>query len=222
MIVKVKFSKPTMDVPVNNQKELNSYIHKCLGANNKFHDAFSDYCVSSLQGGKLDFSTGMLYFEDVPYILFTTNNQEFTVQFLNGIMKNENTLFGMHYDGFEFSDFEVSNYFDKVFLVSPLLLKIKDKKISVKDDNYLQLLKEHCIKKLAHNGIVDETFDIEIRNENKAKVKKIMVGDVFNICSMVSFIIKGKKETRLKLYNLGLGTSTGSGFGFVKIYKKGE
>lgn len=224
MIIKINFTKSNQSIPVSNQKELNSYIHKCVGKNNKFHDAYSNYCISSLQGGKLDKETGGLSFQNDPYILFTMHdkNTEFAELFLNGVMKDNNTLFGMHYKNIEYLDFNVNENYDIIYCASPILLKTKkdgkDIKISVKDDGFIDKLKENCVEKLKYCGIEDTTFDIELRNKDNAKVKKIMVGNIFNICSMASFVVRGNKNTRKTLYNLGLGNSTGSGFGMVQLY----
>ena len=65
---------------------------------------------------------------------------------------------------------------------------------------------------------MDPTFKMEIINPHKAKSKCIWVGKVFNPCSNVRLRIYGKKKTRETLYNMGLGGSTGSGFGSVKLY----
>lgn len=216
MIIKINFTQPEQIVPVANQKELNSYIHKCVGKNNKFHDAFSNYCVSSLQGGKLNIEDNTLVFNEIPHIFVTTNNEKFTESFLNGVMQDKHTLFGMHYKNIEMLNFNINRDYDLIYMASPILLKRNNIKISYKDSNYIEALRDNCIAKLKYEGIEDETFDIELHNVEKSKVKKIMVGDVFNIATIASFIVRGKRETREKLYNLGLGNSTGSGFGMVK------
>lgn len=215
MIIKINFTQPEQTVPVANQKELNSYIHKCVGKNNKFHDAFSNYCVSSLQGGKLNIEDTTLVFNETPHIFVTTNNEKFTEAFLNGAMQDKCTLFGMHYKNIEMLNFNINRDYDLIYMASPILLKRNNIKISYKDSNYIEALRNNCIAKLKYEGIEDDTFDIELHNVEKSKVKKIMVGDVFNIATMASFIVRGKRETREKLYNLGLGNSTGSGFGMV-------
>lgn len=223
-ILKIKFTKPVNGIPVSNQKELNSYIHKCVGVNNKFHDAYSNYCISSLQGGKLNKETGLLYFESEPYILLTMQNPDFVDAFVSGAIKNKFTLFDMHYNNIDYIHYDINEFYDIVYTLSPILLKKHNKgkgkteKISVRDEGFIEMLKEQCIKKLRNNGIDDPTFDIELHNKEKSKVKKIMVGNIFNICSMCSLLVRGKKKTREMLYNLGIGNSTGSGFGMVKVY----
>ena len=41
-----------------------------------------------------------------------------------------------------------------------------------------------------------------------------------NICSQVMLIVKGDKDIRKKMYELGFGKSTGFGFGAVTIIRK--
>lgn len=227
IVTKIIFTKPKNGIPASNQKEVNSYIHRCIGENNVFHDAFSDYCISSLQGGKLNPATNMLEFDRKPYILFLINpkskNFEIYNKLLTGVYSQKNKLFDMKYYCVASFDYKVMPKYDKIYMASPILLKKYDKenkktiKVTCKDDGFIELLKANCINKLKHNGIVDETFDIVLRNPEKAKQKLIMVGDVFNPCTMASFLVYGKKETRDTLYSMGLGNSTGSGFGMIKV-----
>lgn len=231
-VTKIIFTKPKNSIPVSNQKEVNSYIHRCIGENNSFHDGFSDYCISSLQGGKLNIKTNMLEFEERPYILFTisqeSKNYDIYNKLLRGVYNKKNKLFDMCYHVVTMYDYKLAPEYDKIFMASPILLKKYDKenkktiKITCKDDGFIELLKANCILKLKHAGIEDETFDIVLRNPEKAKKKIIMVGDVFNPCTMASFFIYGKKETREALYLMGLGNSTGSGFGMLKILENDD
>ena len=215
MIINIILTQPTSKVPVNNQHYINGYFHKLLGENNKWHDSFTDYAVSSLQGGHL--VDGYLVFNDNPFITISSENQEFINSVINGALSSDAEVFGMKFKTLDFKDYNVNQYYDKVYTISPILIKKDGKKISVRDEEFLDTLTNNCKAKLKHKGIVDDTFKLEIRNLEKAKVKKIMVGDVFNICSMVSLVVYGKKKTRSTLYNMGLGNSTGCGFGTVKI-----
>ena len=52
--LRINLTQPTADVPVNNQHNLNGFIHESFGKNNPYHNTFSDYSISSLQGGKLN------------------------------------------------------------------------------------------------------------------------------------------------------------------------
>lgn len=218
MILKIIFSIPANGLSINNQHYVNGFIHKCLGENNKYHDSFSDYAISSVQGGKLN--NGKLTFNDNPYILISSENTEFINELMQGILTTNADIEGIKFSRFDFSDYNIHDYYDKIVTLSPILIKDKSgMKLSFKDEKFLEVLTSNCIKKLKHAGITDNSFKIEIRNIEKAKVKKIMVGDVFNICSLISLIIYGKPKTRKTLYNMGIGNSCGCGFGTIKIYE---
>lgn len=222
MYTKIILTFPTTDVPINNQKEMNSFIHRNLG-DNEFHDKFSDYAISSLQGGKLDKETMTLKFNNNPYFFVTDNNKDFYNALITGLVTKNETIFGMKFKELAVASYQLHPEYDIVQTVSPILLKVKrpdgtEWKLTVRDEGYIDELKKHCIKKLRNNGITDETFDLKIRKPELAKPKKIFVGDTFNWTSRLSLYVTGRKGTREKLYNLGFGNSTGSGFGFVRIY----
>lgn len=218
MILKIIFSKPENGMRIDNQHYINGFIHKCLGKNNKYHNSFSDYAISSLQGGKL--CNGRLVFNENPYILVSSENSNFINDLIAGILTTDGNIEGIKFDRFEFSDYNVNDYYDKIITLSPILIKDKSgMKLSFKDEKFLEVLTNNCIKKLKHAGIMDKSFKIKIRNINKSKVKKIMVGNVFNICSLISLVVFGKPKTRKTLYNLGIGNSCGCGFGTIKIYE---
>ena len=224
MIVKIYFDSLNQEdniiIPFNNQKELNSFIYRTLGDNNSYHDSFSDYSISGLQGGKKYDDKNIIFTNSKkPYVQVSSENSKFINDLLIGLSKNKYTFFGLVFSRTEFMDYNVNKRFDTIITLSPVIVKDRTgRKISINDENFLSLLKENCIKKLKHKGIVDDTFDIIIRHPEKARQKMIMVGNIFNICSKISLYVYGKPSTRKTLYNLGLGGSTGSGFGSVMLY----
>ena len=60
--------------------------------------------------------------------------------------------------------------------------------------------------------IVGET---KIERKQKDKVKKVLVMNVINIANQCQISMNCKKELAELIYNIGLGQSTGSGFGTV-------
>ena len=102
MIVKIIFSKPENGMRIDNQHYINGFIHKCLGKNNKYHNSFSDYAISSLQGGKL--CNGRLVFNENPYILVSSENSNFINDLMAGILTTDGNIEGIKFDRFEFSD----------------------------------------------------------------------------------------------------------------------
>jgi len=217
MKINLFLTNPHVNIPINNQKEVNSFIHRLLGKDNKYHDRFSNYAISSLQGGKLN-SEGNLTFEKEPYIIISSNDMEFIDTMLEGIQEKNEKLFDMSHKRVTITEYNVNEYYDNVITISPILLKDKEgRKITFKNDKWLNTLILNCKMKLLHEGIEDSTFNIKIKNPENGKEKLIYVGDVFNPASMVRLVVYGKEKTRRTLYNLGLGHSTGSGFGSISI-----
>ena len=225
MLLKIYF-KPTkiyngnkIILPFNNQKELNSFIYKTLGDNNSYHDSFSDYSISSIQGGRMYDKKHIIFDKSQPYIQVASENNQFIGDLINGLNKREYMFFNLEFEKIEFLSFNINSRFDTILTISPVIVKDENgKKISIDNKDFISYLKKNCIEKLRHKGIVDETFDISLRHSEKAKQKMIMVGDIFNISSIISLYVYGKPKSRETLYNLGLGGSTGSGFGAIKVY----
>lgn len=214
---KVIFTKPTDVIPFNNQKMLNSFIHKTIG-HNDYHDKFSEYNISGLQGGKYDAERGGLVYEE-PYIIISSPNEEFNMMIIEKLLQRKQTLFDMTVADVRFVELGLNAHYDYISTLSPIIVfdKKSRRKITFKDEGWLDMLRQNCIDKLRHMGIEDESFSIEPRYEKKWKTKMVWVGDIYNVCSMVKLKVSGSITTREILYNLGLGASCGSGFGCVKI-----
>lgn len=221
MRIKIELTQPTESVPVNNQHFLNGFIFASFGKNCNKHDKFSDYNITSLQGGKLNDDKKTLSFPKSKPYFYISGNDEFIKFAVNAFVNSNASFFGMKFYNIDVTnDFKVNEYFDHIVTISPIIVKNKNgKKISFKDSQWIENLTDNCKKKLEYLGINDPTFRLEIVNPHKAKEKCIWVGNTFNICSNVRLKVHGYKRTRTILYNMGLGGSTGSGFGGIKIYQ---
>ena len=221
MRLRINLTHPTQDVPVNNQHQMNGFIYTILGNDNPYHDSVSDYSISSLQGGKLKEDKLTLSFEESnPYFYVASQNSTFIGDFILGTKRENISVFGMRIDNIDIThDFRPHDYCDDIITISPILIRGKDnRKIQFDSPEWIVEIMRNCTGKLRHQGIEDNTFRIELVATGKAKKKCVWVGDVFNPCSSVRLRVYGKKNTRKALYNLGIGNSTGSGFGAVKIY----
>ena len=223
MRIKIKFgpNSEMFDKPTNDY--VNGFIHSVLGEGNKWHDAFSPYSVSTMHGGVFDKESGMIQFPNGGHFVVSSDNEEFLSDLLCGLaMTSEAKLQTMKYLGFDSYSCGASSYFD-VLRVENIRLKKDDKEITFKDDGFIDTLLEHTKKKLKHNGIEDadaETIKFQpFHPENwKVKLVKMKCGtEKENITpsSTIMVVVRGKKVAREKILSLGLGSSTGSGFGFA-------
>lgn len=224
MRIKISFSNSSVPVPIQNQSMVNSYFHKCLGENNKYHDAKSNYSLSGLMGGTLDSSTNTLTFKNKPYIIVSSLDMEMMNIFILGVLKNQDLGYGMKFAGIDHLNEIFINGWNHFATLSPFLLKTySDKKTYVfdtfKNENFIERVKTHIINKVSKiNPKLDlSDFDVNIQDNEKHKVKKIFVKNVVNYANQCQISINCKKEVAELLYNIGIGQSTGSGFG--TIYK---
>lgn len=224
MRIIIKFTENKVPVPINNQSDVNYYIHKCLGENNKYHDTKNDYCISSLYGGKLDDDKIHLSFNNGGYIAITSKNEEFINDIIGGVMSNTELKWGMEFKMFDFIKEEFIDGWNHFATLSPFIIKkYTDKKnytfSTLNDSDFADVVKTHMINKLKkiYDGISLIGFDVVIRNHPSHKVKKIMVKNVINKANQCQVDIFCASSVAEKIYNLGIGQSTGCGFG--TIYK---
>lgn len=242
MRIKINFSKNNTPIHIDDSIDvLNSYINKCLGRLNQYHDNFSNYSISSMQGGKLNIITKFLNFNDGMYIIISTpdDNTKFINDIIYGIMKNPHFGYGMNFISFVPIDVDTFTTtkkghpeFDYVQTISPILLKEKNgrKRLTFKNcDNFEEELTLRSVEKLKKydENINLKNFKIEINNfKNNNKVKKYVSHNndskkrYENDCNMIRLKITGNNRTRKILYELGIGSSTGSGFGSVIVINK--
>jgi CRISPR-associated endoribonuclease Cas6 len=221
MRLKLKFTKPTQPVHVNTQHIINSFIHKLLGNNNEYHDAKSNYAISNLKGGKLNISNNTLSFDSNPFIIVSSINTKFMKKILDGLSNTKDLGYGMTFEGYTpIIKEHYNNHWNNFNTLDPIRLREYNKEtnlnryITINDKDFKDKLKNHIINKFSKiDPTLDfENFDIEIGN---GKVKKIYIKDTWNFCSSVQISVYGNKKIKEYLYNYGVGSSTGSGFGTI-------
>ena len=91
--------------------------------------------------------------------------------------------------------------------------------ITLNDENFEGELQRYLINKLSKiDAKLDlSDFEVKIPKNDNHKIKKILVKNVINMANSCHINIHTNKRVAELLYNIGLGQSTGSGFG--TIYK---
>lgn len=239
MYFKVNFEKTDRVLPYDTQHTLNGVFYKILNNPQKYHDAFSYYSASGIQGAMADPKQGGIMFPDHPYFIVASPDKrhingkwefnEFLKDFVEGLMNSINNpevnFFGLKVMTFETPRINVVDSlarprFDLIRTRTPILLKKENWKIAYNDnpEEWVSILTENTKKKLAHEGIEDPTFAIKVEQPQRMKSRNVTVGNVRNHCTSGILTVYGKPETRAFLYTMGLGYSTGSGFGSVEIW----
>lgn len=205
-------------IPFNHQHLLTGTIHKWLGMN-KEHGSVSLYSFSWLNGGKkiahgLRFGSGTTFF-------FSSHLPDLIKRLISGI-KNDPTMFS----GFTVSEIviqkdpELLNQ-DIFYPASPIFIKRKEGEkvdhIEYVDARANACLKETLLTKMIKAGINDDDFEMRFDTTYpKAGTKKISYNNVENRANWCPVVIKGNPEVKLFAWNVGLGNSTGIGFGAIK------
>lgn len=227
MRIKINFTKNTELVPINEQHTLSaSYFHKCLG-NNDLHDKPSDYCLSPLMGGKFD--NGFLNFENGGYIIVSSNDMEIITKIMIGSTNNKELGYGMQFNGIKDRSASYHNGWNNFASLSPILLSksIDNHKrffYTLKNkEEYISNLEERTKRKLLKidSNLDLRNFKIEIPEYNSSshKIKKIMVHNVTNFANQHHLNIFCNSEVAELLSNVGIGQSTGCGFGTIYLLK---
>ena len=225
MRIKIKLSSGANNIPINNQSIVNSYIHKCLGENNTYHDSASNYCVSNIRGCKLNDDKTTLTLRS-PYIVVSTNDNIFLSMLLAGITNHNQFYDNIVVTGIEFVQETLYDGYNLFKTLTPILLKEKNtdgskRTITVNDEDFVPKLKDSIIRKIKSiDPSIDVSgFDLKLADNTIKKTKMITVKNVTSVGSLCDIIVFSNKKLAEFIYNFGIGQSTGSGFGCIYEYK---
>jgi len=223
MRLKVLLSGTDKELPIEHQDIVNSFIHRVLGSDNKYHDAKSNYSISTLRGGKWITGTKKIAFNNGGYITISSLDETFINDIILGLHTTK-----FHADikvvGLEFVNGKFYNGWNHFATLSPIIIKdySSKKEYSFKtldNSDFETVVKNHLINKISKMApdLDLKDFQVKIPHNPKHKVTKMMVKNVANIGSLCHISIHTNKKVAELIYNIGIGQSTGSGFG--TIYK---
>lgn len=219
MRITLKTKPNTEPVPFEYQQKLVGTIHKWIG-NNEFHDSISLYSFSWLQGAKrvksaLDFPSGASMF-------ISFYNNEVVRAMVRSILEDPDMFCGLRVIDVMLEPTPDLSSRDLFYCASPVFIKRKLPDGSYKHFTYDDPEADKCLmetlrSKMRAAGLAeDETLDVHFDTSYSKKRVKLMhyrgVGNKANICPL---FISAKKETKQFAWEVGLGNSTGIGFGTI-------
>lgn len=217
MRIHLKVVKSRTIIPFDHQPLLTGVIHKWLGVNNE-HGKVSLYSFSQLTSGSV--VSGGLKFEYGSSFFFSSHDPILIKKMIDGIQTDPKMFHGLEICEITLQNDPDLSHRIQFSLASPIFIK---RKIGENIQHILfdyhrasDFLKETFITKMNIVGIVDD--DIKIRFDtsyNKARTKLLTYNNVKNRASWCPVIIEGKPESKLLAWNVGLGNSTGIGFGAI-------
>lgn len=219
MRIHIKTSANTQPIKFDYLQKLVGTIHKWIGPND-IHDSMSLYSFSWLMGAEL--TNGFLEFINGASFFLSFYDENIMEDLVRSVLKDP-----VMFNGMEVTDIQLGrlpNLSDRelFYCASPILIKrhLADNTIRhfrYDDPQASQYLKETLVRKMQKVGLeYDETldihFDLSYPNKKQKLVKYRGVGNKANMCPV---IIKGKPETKLFAWTVGIGNSTGIGFGAI-------
>lgn len=202
-------------VPFNYQSQVVGRMHKWLGEN-EWHDQTSLYSFSWLSGGKaskkgLDFKKGSSWF-------ISAFDQSMLKALVSGIQDQPELAWGMMVRQITIQDtpsFGEREYFR---VGSPVFVKEKaGDKIHFyrySDTKADGLLTQTLHTKLQRAGLSSDGASVSFdRDYLRPKTKKVTYKGIDNIANFCPVIVQGTPEQIAFAWNVGVGNSTGIGFG---------
>jgi len=218
MRIHLKIKSNNQIIPFDHQPLMVGTIHKWLGWND-LHGSTALFSFSRLEGAKP--AKGGFKFERNTSFYISAHDIHVIKALINGI-QTDPTLFS-RLEVYELvieedPDLSQREYFQPG---SPIFIKRKVDNHSIhylfNDADANQLLKETLQTKMKVIGLEDDTLDIRFDLQySNAGTKLITYDSIRNRANWCPVIIKGKPETKLFAWNVGLGNSTGIGFGAIK------
>lgn len=219
MRIYLKTSPNSELISYDYQNKLVGTLHKWLGVNSE-HDLMSLYSFSWLHGSVseqkgLNFPKGASWFIS----FYDTAKMKLI---MSDILRNPEMFGGMRVIDMTIEETPDLSTRELFYLGSPIFIKrfIPEegtKYYTFKDDESNELMKNTLIHKMEIAGLpLDETLDISFDlTYAKKKIKFINYRDIRNKANLCPVYIKGKPETKVFAWNVGIGNSTGIGFGSI-------
>jgi CRISPR-associated endoribonuclease Cas6 len=218
MRIHLKIQTSNKIIPFDHQPQLTGTIHKWLGWNDE-HGKVSLYSFSQLEGGKA--MPNGLRFERGTSFFFSSHNSDLIKKMVSGIQADPTLFYGLTVSEIIIQEDPDLSGRDQFFSASPIFIKrrVEEKvdHVMFDDPRANNCLKETLQTKMEEAGIFDESFNVRFETTYpKAGTKKITYNGIQNRANWCPVIIEGKPETKLFAWNVGLGNSTGIGFGAIK------
>lgn len=213
--IKIKTKKR---IPFNYQPALTGAIHKWIGKN-EVHDKISMYSFSWLKGGSKS-GDGLIFEDDTSFEL-SAHDSGLIKSIIKGIQSDPVINYGLEVCEIVILDMPKFSNKETFFVASPVLVKRTEKE-SETHFTYDQLeadelLTETMKTKLKRAGLdysnIQLSFD---RRHYSAKTKLVYYKNIGNKTSICPVIIEGTSDQIAFAWNVGVGNSTGIGFGALK------
>lgn len=192
-------------------------IHKWIGENNVLHGTTSLYSFSWLQGGRK--GNGGLFFPRGTSIFISAHDETLVKEIMKGAINQPELFAGMQVREIRIQNTPVFDQEEAHFMVaSPVLIKMKEENRVIHclfdDPDANDALTQSMQRKMKIAGMDDSGLSIRFDSEYRsAHTKLINYNGIKNKANICPVIVKGTPEQIAFIWNVGVGNSTGIGFG---------
>jgi CRISPR-associated endoribonuclease Cas6 len=218
MRIHIRTTPNKESVSFNYQPKLVGILHKWLGEN-ELHGKPALHSFSWLLNSKIG-AKGLNY-PNGARLFISFHDDTYLRQVVKSIMSNAEMCYGM--EAIEVTIEENPDLTNRTLFrsASPIFIRRmedeKDIHYTFDNENSGKLLEETLLHKMELAGLPkDESLKIQFDNSSgRAKTKVIDYRGIKSRVNLCSVIIEGKPETKVFAWNVGLGNSTGVGYGAI-------
>jgi len=217
MRIHIRLSKNRETVPFNYQEKQVSQLHTWIGRDNDLHGKLSLYSFSWLKKGDLIPKRGWNFPYGTEYFI-SSHQPDIIKKIIERIQQDNYFGYGMEVNSLSLQQ---DPYFEEKqrFLVgSPVFIKRKEAERfqfyfpgEERSDSFLT---ETLQTKLVEAGLPPEGVKVEFdKNYKNPTQNGVSYKGIFNKGSICPVIVSGSSEQVAFAWNVGVGNSTGIGFG---------
>ena len=204
-------------VPFAHLPMVTSALHRWLGPDNPEHDKLSLYSFSWLQGGRV--VKGGLTFAQGAEFFISFYIREPLTRLVQGILADPDLDYGLRVTEVNIREVPVFAAVTRFQVASPVFIKRdqhdgKDRHILYSDPDADDCLTATLHHKLTSAGLDPTGANVRFdRSYTKAKTQLILYKNLQNKASFCPVIVSGTPEQVAFTWCVGVGNSTGIGFG---------
>ena len=219
MRIHLRLSKNKELIPFNYQSFLTGTLHKWMGKENIEHGKVSLYSFSWLQN--VDMTDKGIDLKRGSYFFISAYEDALIKMIIKSIRVDPAVCFGSYVSAIDIEETPIFSNIQHFSIASPVFIQRfdgeKSHHISFDNENVSVYLTETMQRKLALAGLPTDNVNVSFdRNYHNPRTKVITykgIGNRVNICPV---IVEGTPEQVAFAWNVGVGNSTGIGFGALK------
>jgi CRISPR-associated endoribonuclease Cas6 len=219
MRIYLQLTKNTELIPFNYQPFLTGALHKWMGKENVEHGNISLYSFSWLQN--VDTTEKGINLKQNSFFFISAYNEILIKTIVKGIMIDSSVCFGSSVLSINIEKNPLFSDIQRFPIASPVFVRQsdgeKDGHISFDNEKSSIYLTEIMQRKLALAGLPTDNIKVSFdRNYHNPRTKIITYKEIGNRVNICPVIVEGTPEQIAFAWNVGVGHSTGIGFGALK------